>query len=101
MAMTTLTMQDEKRQEVIQRVFREELTVREAATILGISERQCYRIKGRVKEYGAKGVTHGKQGRPCSNVDNRRQNSTEKNKLPCPRLVSTPKSNTNARTHGT
>jgi DNA-directed RNA polymerase specialized sigma subunit len=39
--MTTLTMQDEKRLEIIQRVFREELTVAEAATILGISERQC------------------------------------------------------------
>lgn len=43
--MTTLTIQDEKRLEVIQRVFREELTVEEAATILGVSERQCYRIK--------------------------------------------------------
>lgn len=63
--MTTLTMQDEKRLEIIQRVFREELTVAEAATILGISERQCYRIKGRVKEHGVKGVIHGNRGRPC------------------------------------
>jgi transposase len=63
--MTTLTMQDEKRLEVIQRVFREALTVGEAATILGISERQSYRIKGRVKEHGAKGVIHGNRGRPC------------------------------------
>jgi transposase len=60
--MTTLTMQDEKRLEVIQRVFREALTVGEAATILGISERQSYRIKGRVKEHGAKGVIHGNRG---------------------------------------
>jgi transposase len=63
--MTTLTMQDEKRLEIIQRVFREELTVGEAATILGISERQCYRIKVRVKEHGAKGVIHGNRGRLC------------------------------------
>jgi len=63
--MTTLTMQDERRLEIIQRVFREELTVGEAATILGISERQCYRIKVRVKEHGAKGVIHGNRGRLC------------------------------------
>ncbi len=63
--MTTLTMQDEKRLEIIQRVFREELTVGEAATILAVSERQCYRIKVRVKEHGAKGVIHGNRGRLC------------------------------------
>jgi hypothetical protein len=33
--MTTLTMKDEKRIEVIQRVFREELTVVEAAMVGG------------------------------------------------------------------
>ena len=63
--MTTLTMQDEKRLEIIQRVFREELTVGEAATILAVSERQCYRIKGRVRKHGAKGVIHGNRGRLC------------------------------------
>jgi transposase len=57
-------MQDEKQLPVIQRVFREEFTVEEAATILGISERQCYRIKRRVKEQGANGVIHGNRGRP-------------------------------------
>src|SRR5262245_17093451 len=62
--MTTLTMQDEKRIEIIQRVFRDELTVVKAAMVLGISERQCYRIKRRVKEDGAKGVIHGNRGRP-------------------------------------
>jgi transposase len=63
--MTTLTMQDEKRIEIIQRVFRGELTVGRAAVLLGISERQCYRIKRRVSEEGAKGVVHGNQGRAC------------------------------------
>jgi transposase len=62
--MTTLTMQDEKRLEIIQRVFRDELTVLEAALILGVSERQCYRIKARVTEQGARGVVHGNRGRP-------------------------------------
>lgn len=54
--MTTLTMREETRLEIIQRVFRGELTVVEGAMILGISERHCYRIKGRVTEQGAKGV---------------------------------------------
>ena len=63
--MTTLTMQDEKRIEIIQRVFRGELTVLRAAVILGISERQCYRIKRRVHQEGLKGVIHGNRGRPC------------------------------------
>jgi transposase len=63
--MTTLTMKDEKRLEIIQRVFREELTVVEAAMVLGVSDRQCYRIKGRVSEQGAKGVVHGNRGRAC------------------------------------
>jgi transposase len=63
--MTTLTMRDEKRIEVIQRVFRGELTVLRAAVILGISERQCYRIKQRVHKEGAKGVIHGNRDRPC------------------------------------
>ena len=63
--MTTLRMQDEKRLEIIQRVFREELTVGEDATILADRERQRYRIKVRVKEHGAKGVIHGNRGRLC------------------------------------
>jgi transposase len=63
--MTTLTMRDEKRLDVIQRVYRSELTVGQAALVLGVSERQCYRIKARVGKAGAKGVVHGNRGRPC------------------------------------
>ena len=63
--MTTLTMQDEKRLEIIQRVLRRELTVMQAALVMGVSERQCYRIKARVDKTGAKGVVHGNRGRPC------------------------------------
>jgi len=61
--MTTLTMKEEKRLEVIQRVFRGELTVAKAALVLGVSERQCYRIKARVTRRGARGVVHGNRGR--------------------------------------
>jgi transposase len=63
--MTTLTMQDEKRLDVIQRVYRGELTVVQAALVMGVSERQCYRIKARVGKAGAKGVVHGNRGRRC------------------------------------
>ncbi len=63
--MTTLTMKDEKRLDVIQRVYRSELTVGQAALIMGLSERQCYRVKGRVNKAGAKGVVHGNRGRRC------------------------------------
>ena len=63
--MTTLTMKEEKRLEIIQRVFRGELTVVEAGVVIGVSERQCYRIKARVTKRGAKGVVHGNRGRAC------------------------------------
>lgn len=62
--MTTLTMKEEKRLEIIQRVFRGKLTVVKAAMVLGVSERQCYRIKARVVKGGAPGVVHGNRGRP-------------------------------------
>jgi transposase len=62
--MTTLTMKEEKRLEIIQRVFRGKQTVVGAALVLGISERQCYRVKARVTKQGAKGVMHGNRGRP-------------------------------------
>jgi transposase len=63
--MTTLTMKEEKRIAVIQRVFRGELTMVEAALVLGVSERQGFRIKARIKEKGVKGVIHGNRGRRC------------------------------------
>ena len=63
--MTTLTMKEEKRIAVIQRVFRGELTRVEAALVLGVSERHSFRIKGRMREEGVKGVIHGNRGRRC------------------------------------
>jgi transposase len=63
--MTTLTMRDEKRLDVIQRVYRSELTVKQAALVMGVSERQCYRVKARISKTGAKGVIHGNRGRRC------------------------------------
>lgn len=41
----TLTMKQQKRIETIERVLRNDLTVIEAAMVLGLSERQCYRLR--------------------------------------------------------
>ena len=61
----TLTMKQQKRIEIIERALRNELTAVEAAMVLGVSERQCYRVKARVRDQGVKGVLHGNRGRPC------------------------------------
>jgi hypothetical protein len=63
--MTTLTMKEEKRLELIQRVFRGELTVVEAGMVIGVSERQCYRIKARVTKppYVRIDVASGNKGK--------------------------------------
>jgi hypothetical protein len=45
----TLTMKQQKRIEIIERALRNNLTVVEAAMLLGLSEWQCYRIKGRLR----------------------------------------------------
>src|ERR1700693_2507295 len=63
--MRTLTMKEEKRIAVMQRVFRGELTMAEAAWVVGVSESHSYRIKARVREEGVKGVIHGNRGRRC------------------------------------
>ena len=60
-----LTMKEQRRVEVIQRVFRREMTMAGAALVLGVSERQSYRIKARIREEGVKGVVHGNRGRQC------------------------------------
>lgn len=63
--MTTLTMKEEKRLEIVQRVFRGDLSVAQAAVVIGVSERQFYRLKARVIGDGAKGIVHGNRGRAC------------------------------------
>lgn len=37
----------------------------EAALVLGVTERQSYRIKAKIREEGVRGVLHGNRGRPC------------------------------------
>lgn len=61
-----LTMKEQRRVEVIERVFRGEMRMAEAALVLGVTERQSYRIKARIREEGVKGVIHGNRGRRCA-----------------------------------
>ncbi len=58
-------MAELKRVEVIQRVFRGEMTMAEAAMVLGVTERHSYRIKARIREEGVQGAVHGNRGRIC------------------------------------
>src|SRR5256712_2089998 len=61
-----LTMKEQKRVEIIQRVFRRELRMAEAALVLGVTERHAYRVKARIRKEGVRGVVHGNRGRLCS-----------------------------------
>lgn len=61
--MLNLTMQEAERYKVISEVEGGYLKVGEAAEILGLSERQVYRIKARVEKEGAGGVIHKSKGK--------------------------------------
>jgi transposase len=58
-----LTMREQQRVAVVERVFRGELTMAKAAMVLGVSERQSFRIKARIRKEGVRGVIHGNRGR--------------------------------------
>jgi hypothetical protein len=56
MRVLSLTMEEAHRYKVISEV-------NEAAEILGLSQRQVYRIKERIQKEGSKGVIHRSKGR--------------------------------------
>jgi transposase len=58
-----LTMQESERYKVISEVEKGYLKAKEAAEILGLSERQAYRIKARVEKEGAEGVIPRSKGK--------------------------------------
>ena len=61
--MLNLTMKEAQRYKVITEVQEGYVKVREAAEILGLSQRQIYRIKARVKGEGAGGIIHKSRGK--------------------------------------
>ena len=62
----TLTMRQQKRIEIIERALRNDLTVVEAAMVLGVSERQCYRVKARVRDQESKGCSMATEAGPVN-----------------------------------
>ncbi len=63
MSLLSLTMKEAQRYKVISEVEEGYLKVREAALVLGLSERQVYRIKARVEREGAGGIIHKSRGK--------------------------------------
>jgi transposase len=59
----TLTQQDQKRLMVLTRVMREQVTMTEAAELLGLSVRQVRRLLAVYEQEGAAGLVHGNRGR--------------------------------------
>jgi transposase len=60
----TMTAGDQERARVLWRLSSGELTVTEAAALLGLSERQVWRLRRAVAEAGPAGLVHGNRGRP-------------------------------------
>lgn len=58
-----LTMRENKRLKVIHEVIARIKTIKEASLELGLSKRQIYRIKPRVKKNAVFGIIHGNRGR--------------------------------------
>ena len=61
--MLSLTMEEANKYKIISEVSEGYLKVREAAEILGLSQRQVYRIKARVEGEGPKGAIHRSKGK--------------------------------------
>lgn len=61
--MESLTMSEVQRYKVITEIIEGHVRVKGAAAVLGLSERQIYRIKARVQEEGPAGVVHKSKGK--------------------------------------
>ena len=57
-------MRETNRYKVISEVKQDYLKVRERAEILGLNQRQIYRIKERMEKEGIEGVIHKSKGNP-------------------------------------
>ena len=59
-----MTSTDQKRAMLLTRLLVGEITVTEAATLMGLSERQVWRLKSAFQRAGPEGLVHGNRGRP-------------------------------------
>ena len=57
--MVLLTMRDENRLKVIETVMDGRISIEEASNLLGIKERQVFRLLARVRKKGGSGIVHG------------------------------------------
>lgn len=64
----TLTVKEAQKLGVIEETLCKRMTVKTAAEILQISERQVYRLRKQLKQDGAKAIVHGNRGRPPSHT---------------------------------
>jgi transposase len=60
----TMTSREQRRAWVLTRVLKRELTMSEAADLVGLSERQCWRLRVAFEQAGPAGLVHGNRGRP-------------------------------------
>jgi len=60
----TLTQHDQARLHILTRVLDRQCTVAEAATLLGVSARQAWRLLAAYRTAGAAALVHGNRGRP-------------------------------------
>src|SRR3954467_13725186 len=67
-----LTMKDQQRIEAVQALMDSRLTVEQAAQVLGLGERQVWRLLARAGADGLAGLLHGNRGRePANKSDDR------------------------------
>jgi len=59
----TMTSQDQRRAHTVTKLVAGELSVGEAALLLGLTERSVWRLKRQLLERGAAGLVHGNRGR--------------------------------------
>lgn len=59
-----MTAREQQRARVLGRVLTGQLTMAEGATLLGLSERQLWRLRRALGEDGPAGLVHGNRGRP-------------------------------------
>ena len=64
----TLTQREQTRLQVLNRLVAQQLTTREAAAILGISERQTWRTLAAYRKEGAAALAHGNRSRKPRNA---------------------------------
>jgi transposase len=60
----TMTSRAQRRAWVLTRVLQRELTMTEAARMVGLSERQLWRLRSAFERDGPAGLVHGNRGRP-------------------------------------